>query len=65
MADVAVTVWDVKTQKLLITERSQAAVKGGGLYTVGADEAILRIAFDDAVKKLTAWAHGTSAASTK
>jgi hypothetical protein len=65
VADVAVTVWDAKTEKILITERSQAAVKGGGLYTVGADEAILRIAFDDAVKKLAAWAQGTTAASTK
>jgi len=65
VADVAVTVWDAKTEKILITERSQAAVKGGGLYTVGANEAILRIAFDDAVKKLAAWVQGTTPPSTK
>ena len=65
VADVAVTVWDAKTEKILITERSQAAVKSGGFYTLGAEQEILRIAFDDAVKKLAAWAQGKTAASNK
>jgi hypothetical protein len=65
VAEVAVTVWNAKTEKILITERSQASVKSGGLYTIGAEEAILRMAFDDAVKKLMAWEQGTTAASTK
>jgi hypothetical protein len=65
VADVAVSVWDAKTGAMLITERSQAAVKSGGLYTVGAEETILRAAFDDSVKKLAAWAQGTPASSTK
>jgi len=65
VAEVAVTVWDIKTEQILITERSQASVKSGGLYTVGADQEILRLAFDEAVKKLAAWAHGSTAAATK
>jgi hypothetical protein len=33
-------------------------VRGGGLYTIGADKAIFRAVFDDLVKKLERWARG-------
>jgi hypothetical protein len=36
--------------------RSQGAVKGGGLYTIGADQYILGVAVDEVVKQLHEWA---------
>ena len=56
VAGLAVAVWDEKIHNILTTVRSQASVSAGGLYTVDAEQTILRIASDDAVKKLLAWA---------
>lgn len=60
VADLAVAVWDEKTHNILTTVRSQASVSAGGLYTADAEQTILRIASDDAVKKLVAWAGPTA-----
>lgn len=54
----AVTVWDVASQRVMLTLRSQSSVRGGGLYTIGADKAIFRAVFDDLIKKLEKWALG-------
>lgn len=51
-AKVSVMVWDKPGGKVLAIFRSQSAVKSGGLFTVGADQYILRAAFEDIVKQL-------------
>ena len=51
-------VWEKPGDKVMATFRSQAAVKGGGLYTIGADQYISDAAFDDVVKRLKAWISG-------
>lgn len=56
VADLAVAVWDERTHNIVTMVRSQASVSAGGLYTVDAEQTILRIASDDAVKKLLVWA---------
>ena len=55
-AQVAVVVWEQPGQKILTMLRSQGAVKGGGLYTIGADQYILGVAVDEVVKQLHEWA---------
>lgn len=56
-AAVAVIVWEKPGDKMLATLRSQSSVSAGGLYTIGADQYILSVAFDEIVKQLEAWAH--------
>ena len=57
-AEVVVMVWELSAQKVLATFRSEATVEVGGLYTIGADQYILGVAFDDIIKQLKAWATG-------
>ena len=60
VATVSVMVWETAEAKALATFRSQSSVRAGGLYTVGADQYILGVAFDDIVRQLDAWAKGTT-----
>lgn len=57
-AQVVVMVWQKPDDKVLATFRTEAAVKSGGLYTIGADHYIFGAAFDDIVKQLKAWIKG-------
>lgn len=57
-AQVVVMVWQKPDDKVLATFRTEAAVKSGGLYTIGADHYIFAAAFDDIVKQLKAWVKG-------
>ena len=55
LAQVAVTLWEQPGDRELITVRGKAAVREGGLYTVGADQYILPTAMDEVVDRLVAW----------
>ncbi len=55
---VAVTVWEKPGDKVLASFRSQSSVEAGGLFTVGADQYIFGVAFDDIIRQLEAWASG-------
>jgi hypothetical protein len=57
-AQVVVVVWEKPGYKVLASFRSEATVKSGGLYTVGADRYIFGVAFDDIVRQLKAWVTG-------
>ena len=59
-AAVSVMVWKKPEEKVLATFRSQSSVSAGGLYTIGADQYILGVAFDDIVKQFEEWAKGTA-----
>ncbi len=61
-AAVAVIVWEKPGEKVLATLRSQSSVEGGGLFSIGADQYILSVAFDDIMRQLEAWAQGAEAA---
>ena len=56
LVSVAVMVWEKPGDNILSTFRSQSSVKEGGLYTVGADQYILSVAFNDIVDQLRSWA---------
>ncbi len=64
-ATVAVTVWEMPRGRPLATLRSQSSVSAGGLYTVGADQYILGVAFSDIVKQLESWAKNDDAIKQK
>jgi len=51
-AEVVVMVWDKKDNKVLAAFRSEAAVKAGGFYTIGADQYIFGAAFDSVLKQI-------------
>jgi hypothetical protein len=57
-AKVSVMVWNQSGDKELATFRSRASVEEGGLYTVGAEEYILDVAFDDIIAQLKEWVEG-------
>lgn len=57
-AQVVVMVWEKPADKELATFRTEAAVKTGGLYTIGADHYIFGAAFTDIIKQLKAWVKG-------
>lgn len=57
-AEVVVMVWDKREGKVLASFRTEAAVKSGGLYTIGADQYIFGAAFDDILKQLETWVQG-------
>ncbi|MEE9123905.1 MAG: hypothetical protein V3U14_05325 [candidate division NC10 bacterium] len=57
-ARVVVMVWETPGDKVMATLRSQSSVRSGGLYTIGADQYILGVAFDDIVEQLERWATG-------
>jgi len=54
-AQVVVMVWEKPDDTVLATFRTEAAVKSGGLYTIGADHYIFGAPFNDIVKQLKAW----------
>jgi hypothetical protein len=54
-ASVTVMVWQKPEEKTLALLRSQSSVEVGGLYTIGADQYILSVAFDDIVGQLKQW----------
>lgn len=54
-AQVVVMVWQKPDDTVLATFRTEATVKSGGLYTVGADHYIFGAAFNDIIKQLKAW----------
>jgi hypothetical protein len=54
-AVVAVIVRETAGDKVLVALRSQSSVQGGGLFSIGADQYILDVAFNDIVKQLEAW----------
>ena len=54
-AIVAIMVRDVPNDKVLAALRSQSSVTGGGLFSAGADQYILDVAFTDIVAQLEAW----------
>ena len=58
-AEVVVMVWEKPDDKILATFRSEAAVKSGGLYTIGADQYIFGAAFDDILKQMKSWTSGS------
>jgi len=57
-AQVVVMVWEKPDDKVLATFRTEAEVKTGGLYTIGADHYIFGAAFNDIIKQLKAWIKG-------
>jgi hypothetical protein len=57
-AEVVVMVWDKHEGKVLASFRSEASVKAGGLYTIGADHYIFGAAFDDILQQLKTWVEG-------
>jgi hypothetical protein len=63
-AAISVMVWEKPEEKLLATFRSQSSVSAGGLYTIGTDQYILGVAFDDIVKQLEAWTKGMNPSRT-
>jgi hypothetical protein len=58
-AEVVVMVWGKPEDKILATFRSEAAVKAGGLYTIGADKYIFGVAFEDVLKQMKRWMSGS------
>ncbi len=54
-AGVAVALLEQPGDKLLATFRSQSRVDAGGLYTIGADQYIFSVAFDDVVRQIREW----------
>jgi hypothetical protein len=57
-AKVSVMAWEQPGDKVLGTFRSRASVEEGGLYTIGAEEYILGVAFDDIIVQLKKWIEG-------
>ena len=57
-AEVVIMVWDKQEEKVLASFRSEATVKAGGFYTVGADQYIFGVAFDDIIQQLQTWLQG-------
>lgn len=62
---VAAMIVDSDSATTLLIVQGNAAVKGGGLYTLGAESYILGTAVDDAVRQMSEWARGRAAASEK
>jgi hypothetical protein len=64
-AAVAVMLWEQPGDRLLATFRSQSRVDAGGLYTIGADQYIFSVAFEDIVKQMREWMAASAAAKRK
>lgn len=52
---VSVMVIEKQGYKVLANLKSQSSVEAGGLYTIGAEEYILDVAFDGIIEKLKDW----------
>lgn len=63
VGQVSAMVTDSTTGEILIIAEGNATVASGGLYTIGAEEYIVRSAVDDVVARLQAWARGEAPAS--
>lgn len=59
LAQVAVTLWDQPGDHEIVRVRGKAAVREGGLYTIGADRYILSTALDEVVDQLVEWTRGS------
>jgi hypothetical protein len=57
--------WEQPGDRLLATFRSQSRVDAGGLYTIGADQYIFSVAFEDIVKQMREWMAASAAAKRK
>lgn len=64
-AAVTVMIWEKPGDRVLATLRSQSSVRGGGLYTIGADQYIFDVAFEDISKQLEAWTIGSGSETPK
>ena len=64
-ATVAVIVWEAPGDKMLALMRSRSSVEIGGLYTTGADQYILDVAFNDIIKQMEAWTKGSGREEAK
>jgi hypothetical protein len=64
-ATVAVIVWEAPGDKMLALLRSRSSVESGGLYTIGADQYILDVAFNDIIKQMEAWTKGSGREEAK
>lgn len=65
VGQIALMVSKAKDQSAVVIIQGNAVVSAGGLYTIGADDYILKSAADDVVSKLRAWAAGPDSASEK
>ncbi len=57
-AGLTVMLWKMPEQEVLATFKNLSAVRGGGLFTIGADQYILDVAIGDIVGQLEAWVKG-------
>jgi hypothetical protein len=62
VGQIALMLSSAKDQSAVAIIQGNATVSGGGLYTVGAQDYILKSAADDVIAKLRAWAASTPAA---
>ncbi len=60
-AQVVVMIWQKPDDTVLATFRTEAAVKSGGFYTIGADHYIFGAAFNDIVEQLKTWVKANEA----
>ena len=58
-ATVAVIVWEAPGDKMLALMRSRSSVERGGLYTTGADQYILDVAFNDTMSPIECCMEGS------
>jgi hypothetical protein len=65
VGQIALMLSKAADQSTVVIIQGNATVSAGGLYTLGAENYILKSAVDDAVTKLRAWASGADAAPAK
>ena len=62
---VSVMVVEKQGYKVLVNLKSQSTVEAGGLYTIGAEEYILDVAFDGIIEKLKTWVEQAKAGGSR
>lgn len=65
VGQIAMMLSNAKDQSVVVIIQGNSTVSAGGLYTVGADEYILKSVADDVIFKLRAWAARPDAALFK
>ena len=65
VGQIALMLSDAKDQSAVLIIQGNSTVSAGGLYTVGAENYILKAATDDVIAKLRAWAASPGAAAQK
>ena len=65
VGQIALMLSDAKDQSAVLIIQGNSTVSAGGLYTVGAENYILKAATDDVIAKLRAWAASPGAAARK